>query len=62
MTNNPERRIKQHQDGKEQTTAFYRPFKVLLIENFQDRPQARTREKYFKSGCGKEWIKQNLLD
>ncbi len=61
MTNNPDRRIKQHQDGKEQTTEFYRPFQVLLIENFQNRPQARIREKYLKSGCGKEWIKNNLI-
>jgi len=60
LTNNPERRIAQHQDGRERTTEPYRPFEKLLIEEFQTRPLAREREKYLKSGIGKEWIKEKM--
>ena len=60
MTGDPERRIGQHQDGKERTTAPYRPFQVLVIEEFTTRIEARKREKYLKSGIGKEWIKKML--
>ena len=60
LTNNYERRIKEHQKGKEKTTKPYRPFKILFIEKFDTRAQARAREKYLKSGSGKEWIKSNF--
>ena len=54
LTNNIERRFKQHQKGKEKTTAPYRPFQIILIEKYQTRLEARNREKYLKSGIGKE--------
>ena len=60
MTNNIGRRFKQHQDGKEKTTSPYKPFKLLRIESYPTRLEARVREKYLKSGCGKEWIKSIL--
>ena len=60
LTNNYKRRIEEHQKGKEKTTRPYRPFKILLIEKFDTRIQARAREKYLKSGSGKEWIKSNF--
>lgn len=52
-----EKRIAQHQNGKEPTTRPYRPFEVLLIEHLTNRPKARIREKYLKSGAGKEFLK-----
>lgn len=58
LTNSPGRRIHQHQAGYEQTTSPYRPFRVLLIEEFSTRPEARMREKYLKSGIGKEFLKE----
>jgi putative endonuclease len=54
----PIERVEQHQQGSEVTTRPYRPFEVLLVEEFQDRPTAREREKYLKSGAGKEFLKQ----
>jgi len=59
LTDNYERRIMEHQTGKEKTTKPYKPYKILFIEKFNTRPEARTREKYLKSGIGKEWIKSN---
>jgi putative endonuclease len=57
MTNDLERRIKEHNNGKTKSTRFYRPWKVLFIESFSTRSEARYREKYLKSGVGREFIK-----
>ena len=62
LTNNHERRIQQHQKGKERTTAPYHPFKIVNIEQYHTRVDARKREKYLKSGSGKEWIKNRYHD
>lgn len=59
LTNNVDRRVAEHQRGKEKTTAPYRPFSLIHVEFFSTRPEARQREKYLKSGIGKEWIKSN---
>ncbi len=59
LSNNYQRRIKEHQNGKEKTTAPYSPFTLILIEEYKTRAEARRREKYLKSGCGKELLKNN---
>ena len=53
-----EDRIQRHQQGREQTTKPYRPFTLLHSEIHPDRPSARVREKYLKSGQGKEFLKR----
>jgi len=62
LTNNIERRFGQHQKGKEKTTVPYRPFEIILTEEYLTRSEARKREKYLKSGIGKEWIKRCILN
>ena len=57
LTNYPRRRFFQHQNGKEKTTSPYRPFRIILLEKFSTRAEAREREKYLKSGFGKEFLK-----
>jgi putative endonuclease len=57
LTNNLERRISQHQNGREQTTSPYRPFELVYTEKYPTRAEARKREKQLKSGQGKEWLK-----
>ena len=57
ISDNPKRRIQQHNLGYNKTTNPYRPFNVLLIEKHKNRKEARKREKYLKSGCGKEFLK-----
>jgi len=44
--------------GYEKTTRSFRPFKLIYQEFFQTRIQAREREKYLKSGVGKEFLKR----
>ena len=58
MTNNIDRRLNQHNSGKEKTTKPYKPFNIVLLEKFNSRIDARKREIYLKSGCGKEFIKK----
>ncbi|MBI5638947.1 MAG: GIY-YIG nuclease family protein [Nitrospirae bacterium] len=57
LTNNPDRRITEHNTKKERTTRTYAPFETILIEKFSTRARAREREKYLKSGTGKEFLK-----
>jgi len=49
MTNNLEKRIKEHNNGYEKTTKPYAPFTLIYTEELITRPEARIREKYFKS-------------
>ncbi|MBM3206128.1 MAG: GIY-YIG nuclease family protein [Candidatus Staskawiczbacteria bacterium] len=58
ITNNLERRIRQHKNGKEATTNPYRPFEIILTETYNTRLEARQREKKLKSGYGKEYLKK----
>jgi putative endonuclease len=57
LTANTARRIAEHNEKKEKTTRSYAPFKTILIEEHDTRIKAREREKYLKSGAGKEYLK-----
>jgi putative endonuclease len=57
LSSDPEKRLTQHNRGYEKTTRLYRPFNIILKEDFNTRPEARKREKYLKSGAGKEFLK-----
>ena len=61
MTSDIERGLSEHNDGQNKTTRPYRPFDLLLKESYPTRIEARLREKYLKSGVGKEWIKENYI-
>jgi putative endonuclease len=57
LTNSVDRRFNEHQTEKNKTTKPYSPFKIILIEQFELRSGARKREKYLKSGIGKQYLK-----
>ena len=57
LTNDVDRRVSEHNSGYEKTTRPYRPFKLIFVESFQTRAEARKMEKYWKSGVGKESLK-----
>ena len=54
LTHDLEARINRHNDGRERTTKFYIPYELLDSEVCETRLEARNREKYWKSGVGKE--------
>ena len=57
LTNNLERRILQHNNGENRSTKAYGPFELIYSEAFDTRMEARAKEKYLKSGIGKEFLK-----
>ncbi|WP_338420299.1 GIY-YIG nuclease family protein [Robertkochia solimangrovi] len=57
MTQNLEERFKRHNEGREKTTKPYAPFSILYQEECPDRIAARKREKFWKSGIGKEKLR-----
>jgi len=52
-----EKRLKEHNFGKNRYTKGLKPWKIFHLEYFPDWSTARVREKYLKSGVGKEYLK-----
>jgi putative endonuclease len=61
LTDNVERRLKEHNSGKTSSTKFYAPWALIFVEKFDTRLEARKREIYLKGGSGKEYIKRKYL-
>lgn len=61
-TDNLEKRLKEHSDGKETFSRRHRPWKVLYSERFLSEVESAKREKYFKSAAGRRWMKKNLFN
>ena len=57
LTNNLDNRLDQHNNGENKSTKAYRPFILIHSEVFSTRIEARAKEKYYKSGIGKEYLK-----
>lgn len=58
LTDNVDRRFIEHNNGWVKKTRFYRPFKLIHVEIVDNRVKARRLEKFFKSGYGREIIKE----
>jgi len=58
MTNDLQRRIAEHNQGYVFSTKGYRPWIVIYIEEKPNRSTAHVREKFLKSGAGKEFLKK----
>ena len=61
LTSNISKRIKQHNNGSTISTKPFCPWQLIYSKELSDRIAARKREKYFKSGVGKEFVKQLVL-
>ena len=57
MTENLDRRIKEHNRGVTKSTKGFRPWDLFFFETFPTRKEARAREKKLKSGYGREQIR-----
>jgi putative endonuclease len=49
-------RLKQHNLKQNKSTKAYAPWKLIYKEEFETRLEAREKEKYLKSGVGREFI------
>jgi len=56
MTKDLDRRIDEHNRGRVASTKSRMPLKIIYSEMASDRKSARVREKYWKSGAGREKI------
>ncbi|TXD50493.1 GIY-YIG nuclease family protein [Polaribacter sp. IC066] len=57
LTSNFEERFKRHNSLREKTTKAYAPFELIYMEEAINRIEARKKEKYWKSGIGKEKLR-----
>lgn len=60
LTNDLRKRFKLHNDGKVYSTKLRRPFDIVYYEGHNNKYDAAAREKFLKSGWGKQWIKKTL--
>ena len=58
LTSDLKARIRRHNNGRERTTKPYAPFQLICYEECENRERARIREKYCKSGSGKESLRK----
>ncbi|MFA5746704.1 MAG: GIY-YIG nuclease family protein [Candidatus Paceibacterota bacterium] len=58
ISEDPERRLLQHNKGMTTSTKPRRPFEIIYREEVKNRIEARKREKYLKSGIGREFLKK----
>ena len=62
-TDNLIRRYEQHCKGQGAVhTKRHPPIKIVYYEEFQSQAEAVAKEKYFKSGAGREWLKSHLKE
>jgi len=59
-TNDLRKRFKDHNDGKSSYTKKYIPYEIIYYEACIDEQDARSREKYLKTGMGKRYLKNRL--
>lgn len=57
LTNNLERRLKEHRSGHTITTRKLTEIRVVYEEQFADLETARKRELYLKSAAGRRFLK-----
>ncbi|TFG73274.1 MAG: GIY-YIG nuclease family protein [Flavobacteriales bacterium] len=57
FTRNVSKRLRQHKAGKNKSTKPYLSWKLLFFESFQTKAEALEREKFLKTGKGREYIK-----
>jgi len=57
MTSDLKRRIAAHNWGEVSSTKSRRPFELIYVEEFESKKDAERRERYFKTGNGRETLK-----
>ncbi|MBI5620627.1 GIY-YIG nuclease family protein [Candidatus Gottesmanbacteria bacterium] len=60
ITSDLDRRIKEHESGKNFSTAPRRPLKLIYYEAYLLKEDAEAREKYLKTSMGRRVIRKQL--
>jgi len=56
FTNNLDRRINEHNSGLVKSTKNRKPLILIYTEEFERKTEAMAREKFFKTGKGRELL------
>jgi putative endonuclease len=59
-SDNVEKRLLEHNNGKCRYTSGRSPWKLIYKESFTTRAEAMKREKFLKSGQGRKWLDEKL--
>jgi putative endonuclease len=62
FTNNLQRRLKEHDDGKNFSTKFRLPFKLVYFEGCLLEEDAKRRENYLKTTQGRRFLGLRLIE
>ena len=57
-SDNPERRLVEHNSGKSAYANRFKPWEVIKIEEFKTYNEARKRENFYKTGVGRQELKK----
>ena len=60
FTSDLNRRLKEHNFGKNTSTSYRRPLKLVYYEAYLIKKDAEFREKYLKTSMGKRVVKKQL--
>ena len=55
-TDNIQKRIKEHNEGKSRYTSGRRPWVLIYQEGFETRGEVMKREKFLKTGQGRKYL------
>ena len=61
MTNDIERRLKEHRSGHTITTSRMINIHLVYCETFDNFIEARKREVYFKTAAGRRFLKNKIM-
>jgi putative endonuclease len=65
LAKNVSRRLQEHNSGRVKTTKGRRPFVLIYTEELKTLAESRAREKFFKTGEGREFrdkiLKENNI-
>ncbi len=56
ISRDPDKRLQSHNKGVTISTKNRRPFILIFKEGYDSRKEAREKEKYCKSGIGREYL------
>jgi len=54
------KRLAKHNNGEATSTKLFRPWRLIYFESYLDRVDATGREKFLKSGAGRNFLKKQL--
>ena len=61
ISQDSDKRLREHNNGIVQSTRPYKPWRIVYVEYYKTKQEARKREKYLKSAAGRKWRMNNII-